>query len=211
MGDRNGNRKAAAASPGGAAERAGAGDAGADAKYAAFQAVHRTRITAATAGAGKGMTGIPNTRVPLLSAALLASAVVMATQMRVPHEEIPAAGVRLGEIIGWRVWDLPGDFITSCIVAKVWAPGKIVKGDVRKAGVHSWKTFEDAVAYATGSYGVHVVGRVALWGEVVEHERGYRAEFAKPISFDGILGEWGLLASRRLRKLRELYGLEAAP
>jgi len=34
----------------------------------------------------------------------------------------------------------------------------------------------------------YVVGQVALWGKIIEHERGYRAQYARPVSigiFDG--------------------------
>jgi hypothetical protein len=32
-----------------------------------------------------------------------------------------------------------------------------------------------------------VVGRVSLWGTVIEHEKGYRAENARILSFDDIV------------------------
>jgi hypothetical protein len=39
-----------------------------------------------------------------------------------------------------------------------------------------------------------VIGQVALWGRVLEHELGYRAEYAYPVSFvqpeDTDLGDW---------------------
>lgn len=45
------------------------------------------------------------------------------------------------------------------------------------------------------------VGTVRLWGEVIEHERGYRAEFAKVHSLDHVFGEADLAA------LRARYGV----
>lgn len=49
-----------------------------------------------------------------------------------------------------------------------------------------------------------VAGTVKMWGDVVEHERGYRAEFAKLNSLDAIYGPGDLDA------LREKYGLNTA-
>lgn len=46
-----------------------------------------------------------------------------------------------------------------------------------------------------------VVGAIKLWGEVVEHERGYRASFAKVVSIDYA---WGVCD---LDKLRIKYAL----
>lgn len=41
-----------------------------------------------------------------------------------------------------------------------------------------------------------VSGTVRLWGDVVEHEFGYRAEFAKLHSLDKIYGDGDLAALR---------------
>lgn len=98
-------------------------------------------------------------------------------------------------------------------------------GDVRhEYGVHAYKTPEQATEYAN-SYLDHpfsyiwlvwhrqmsgdkkpytppqefVVGSVLLWGEVVEHERGYRAEFAKIASLDAALTEGPDIESLRKR------------
>lgn len=147
----------------------------------------------------------------LMSTSLLVAA-AMAKRRPIPLAEIPSAGVSLGEIVAYRVWLLQSDFITSCSMDDVWRPGEIMVGRFldRGAGVHAWRSPELAVCYGKQAhYCIRVVGRVALWGEVIEHERGYRAEFAKPIAFDQMFG-YPILPGRRLRKLRELYGLEAA-
>lgn len=89
------------------------------------------------------------------------------------------------------------------------------------AGIHAWKGFGHALTYAIeakswqdyGGLGMNypedrqiVVGRVHLWGDIVEHADGYRAQFARPISFDEILnGGWW--PTRRLAKLRRKYNL----
>lgn len=52
----------------------------------------------------------------------------------------------------------------------------------------------------------YIVGRVALWGQIVEHERGYRAEFAKIASLDLVIG--GADATL-LDRVRKRYGVAA--
>ena len=46
-----------------------------------------------------------------------------------------------------------------------------------------------------------IFGTIKMWGEIVEHELGYRAEFAKIISLDQ--GN-----PKSLTKLRTIYGLD---
>ncbi len=102
-------------------------------------------------------------------------------------------------------------------------------GDYDKVGVYAWKT-KRAALEQMAHYEGGIVGRVALWGEVVEHERGYRAEFGKVVSLDYV-NVWAFrqkgqnsyknaeshaLDRQTLAMLRELYGLtedatQAAP
>jgi hypothetical protein len=64
-----------------------------------------------------------------------------------------------------------------------------------------------------GSYlfDVHTIyiGKVELWGEVVEHGKGYRAEYAYPLGFYGCLK--GTRSSRNdhpsLEELNHMFGL----
>lgn len=49
--------------------------------------------------------------------------------------------------------------------------------------------------------GTFVVGTIKMWGDVVEHDHGYRAEFAKLHSIDGLWGEGDIDA------LRTRYGV----
>jgi hypothetical protein len=45
------------------------------------------------------------------------------------------------------------------------------------------KLHDPGSAWRSGpQYARHVVGAVALWGRVVEHEWGYRAQYARPVS-----------------------------
>lgn len=50
-----------------------------------------------------------------------------------------------------------------------------------------------------------VIGRVALWGEVIEHEDGYRAEYAKPLTIEYHLGK--PRSKSEMNQLRSTYGL----
>lgn len=96
-------------------------------------------------------------------------------------------------------------------------------GDVRRVyGVHAFKDEARALAYCRlyamqeamfesiiyhGRPGCvpwrpFAIGTVALWGEVIEHEEGYRAEFAKVMSINRLIGEGG-----NLDELRALYGV----
>jgi hypothetical protein len=43
-----------------------------------------------------------------------------------------------------------------------------------------------------------VIGSVALWGEVIEHEHGWRSEYAAVRSLIKIIGEIGFCSKQRL-------------
>ena len=51
-------------------------------------------------------------------------------------------------------------------------------------GIYATRRLRDpGSAWRSGpQYAVHVVGAVALWGRVVEHESGYRAQHARPVA-----------------------------
>ncbi len=54
-------------------------------------------------------------------------------------------------------------------------------GDGCTCGVHAWRLEDAALADAAGAKGLRAVtGDVALWGVVLRHERGWRAERAYP-------------------------------
>ncbi len=121
----------------------------------------------------------------------------------------------------------------------VWMPGRPMVGDVDKGhevdtgyhllwqkiivdgGVHAWKDFQDAVTYATqyltyyrrDDGEIHkreiVIGKVALWGNVVEHEKGYRADKAKVHAIDDILCDSEFPKHKAMTMLREFYGVDA--
>jgi hypothetical protein len=123
-----------------------------------------------------------------------------------PTPEIPYAGIRAGEIIGRRLWLIinPGKL---CSIAHhhLWIPKAIETGDLNKivhtdwfhtiyGGVYAYKLDEERQlyfdtlelasniyyreSYLTSIIGI-ATGTIKMWGEVVEHEKGYRAQFAK--------------------------------
>jgi hypothetical protein len=122
-------------------------------------------------------------------------------------------GVRVGEIIAYRAWRViepswfrKDDSLLHSVLMRdyVWYPDRPAPGDIRKHGIYS---FRDAICcrldygYSQGSAGPLLFGRVKIWGEVVEHEAGYRSEFAKIVSLD--YGDPALL-----EKFRRIYGLD---
>lgn len=141
-----------------------------------------------------------------------------AARSRPPIED---AGIRAGEIIAYRAWMWSRGLLRSMAANFAWIPGEIVGGDPIKAGlgVHAFKTLGDAV----GQYGgfandtnAVVFGTVALWGDVIEHEKGYRAEFGAVRSIvmvwpsDEESPKWKFWKKPRrvLRDVRRTYGVE---
>lgn len=118
-------------------------------------------------------------------------------------EPLPKAEPEVGKIIGWRVWRYDVDsrllgrmFGSDLVRLKslsqdcVWQPGAPMTGtpgdyDLDTAGVYAFKTKEGMMA-EFGTYPDLIYGTVALWGKVVEHELGYRAENAEIVSLDGV-------------------------
>ena len=108
---------------------------------------------------------------------------------------IPAAH-RYGYIIGWRWWrvDRGGLYSLWVGVGSAWPTGQALWAGTKlhpdprnywgQCGIYAWRTAEQALRQRmpTG-YDLFVLGEVALWGHVIEHERGYRAEYAYPYSF----------------------------
>ncbi len=124
------------------------------------------------------------------------------------------SGIRVGEIIGYRAWRVvspglfrrSGDRLRSVYVTDyVWEPNKPASGDVRTHGIYSFRDLvrsREEYGYPVAS-GPLLFGRVKIWGEVVEHEDGYRSQFARIISLD--YGDPELL-----EKFRVIYGVRAA-
>lgn len=91
----------------------------------------------------------------------------------------------------------------------VWGPGEPMEGKTKSRsehnGVYAYKLLRDFLKQHSGDLDVY--GKVALWGDVIEHELGYRAEFAKIISLENFCGR-DRDHGYSLPKLREIYGLQ---
>ena len=123
-------------------------------------------------------------------------------------------GIRAGEIVAYRAWRVivPGlfrrgdDLLHSVLMRDyVWLPDAPASGDITTHGIYSFHHVIRSVAeYSYNVHGTLLFGKVKIWGEVVEHERGYRSEFGKIISLD-----YG--PSELLDKFRKVYRLNVAP
>jgi hypothetical protein len=117
-------------------------------------------------------------------------------------------------VVAWRTWALTGrsegDNLLLRPVAgrsRPWKPRSAVEAACKHAKLHAAPN----VDCTCGLYGTRkveplrhtrspaVIGRVALWGRVIEHELGYRAEFAYPQRLRLVcrfcFWQWGLLGS----------------
>lgn len=125
------------------------------------------------------------------------------------HNAIDYTGVMLGETIAWRAWRIMSGYLTSVFLDVAWLPEEPMHGDVVRHGVHAFKRKTDAFnAYIFHHDCDIALGQVALWGEVVEHERGFRAEYGRVHSLDAVwlAGEVGHVANDLvLGDLREKY------
>ena len=101
-------------------------------------------------------------------------------------------------IRAWRVWlpsvDVDGSLML-CSLTEAGGGARWAAGDPLRAscptgeheaprgectcGIYAHKSWASASHHARGVAGA-VVGEVQLWGRVIEHERGYRAQFARP-------------------------------
>jgi hypothetical protein len=130
-------------------------------------------------------------------------------------QRIEHSGIRAGEIIGYRAWRVPNqswfkrgyERLCSVYISEfAWDPEKPAYGDVRIHGIYSFRKVvrsREEYGYSIPT-GTLLFGKVKIWGEVVEHEWGYRSQFAKIISLD--YGDPYLL-----EKFRLIYGINLAP
>jgi hypothetical protein len=116
--------------------------------------------------------------------------------------------ITLGEITGWRVWIVGEICLLSPLREVPWPPGGVFAGDCAAGfGIFAFKERQRAIDEArrmATPWLTFAYGSVRLWGEVAEHRRGYRAEFARIATLDGIFP-----TDRRLGELRRRYRLEA--
>jgi len=127
-----------------------------------------------------------------------------------PAARLKHEGIRAGEISAYRAWRVmvPGwfrngdDRLHSVFMPDyVWHPDEPASGDVRTHGIYSFRNVirsNQQCDYTSIMGGPLLFGKIKIWGEVVEHEAGYRSEFAKIMSLD--FGDLELL-----EKFRKIY------
>lgn len=204
------HRQAAAAASCDPAGAAGAGDDGAVTASAAG-------VTWAVTGArgfdpfaaGNGLTILQNTFIHYVGPAVVG----VSGKRHIwgdPSDPVEDAGIKVGEVVAWRVWKLADGRLWSVAINREWVPGEPMTGDVSTDGVHAFKDADEAVRYGKETVILGVLGQVALWGQVIEHEAGWRAEFAKIVRLERVFSGGGgcsHLFQPLLYNLRERYGL----
>lgn len=107
--------------------------------------------------------------------------------------------MEIGEAIGWRAWRVVEDEgelrLASVLYEDVWPDGEPLVARCEhghrapdwdcSCGIHAAKQLELALPYRVGRDDrrtvARVVGLVALGGDVIEHEHGFRASLAQPL------------------------------
>src|SRR5436309_12348592 len=81
-------------------------------------------------------------------------------------------------------------------------------GDVRTHGIYSFRNMIRSMAeygYDPCADGPLLFGKLKIWGEVIEHQVGYRSQFGKIVSLD--YGDLELLEKfRRIYRVNEPTG-----
>lgn len=154
-----------------------------------------------------------------------------------PKPPIKRDGVVAGEIVGYRCWRIKGGLLKSVYQDDVWIPGNVVQGrgleDWDSRGVHAWKhsTSKEYHEYiraylnlagdpfAFTLYGpkrdlrlAMATGTIFMWGDVVEHERGYRSEYARIRSLDWLYPDESMMGREQqaLDELRAKYAVTSS-
>ena len=136
-------------------------------------------------------------------------------------------------IVAWRIWRLCSDadrgivepLLESCVYGDAWEPQQTFVAECPEhrrptpscgCGIYAVTTRETALQWARWAQSAlpHpiVIGRVQLWGRVLPHSAGYRAELAYPYELEVLPG--GALdeaeVARLGRELRDDYLVDIA-
>jgi hypothetical protein len=146
----------------------------------------------------------------------MSTLLITANQYQHELAKLRHEGIRVGEIIAYRAWRVIGpgwlqrrdDRLHSILMSDyVWHPDEPASGDVRTHGIYSFRNVIKSTAdygYDSAVRGPFLFGKIKIWGEIVEHEAGYRSEFAKIVSLD--YGDPELL-----EKFRKIYRVNQCP
>jgi hypothetical protein len=122
--------------------------------------------------------------------------------------------IRAGEIIGWRFWKLSHGLLYSVFVSYTWHPGVFERSSSKHIGLKEPRVSRIQRRRAGRARGVlapyispAIIGSVAMWGEVIEHQHGWRSEYAAVRSITKITGDRDFSSKQQLLlALREKYG-----
>jgi hypothetical protein len=129
-----------------------------------------------------------------------------------PAPPLENAGISVGAFIGWRVWKVRATqmLLESYSQPYIWLPGEPSEGkpsDDGNEGIWAFRSPDDAKRKFDGARARMALGSVWLWGDVIEHADGYRAQFAEVRSLDCVSDRFGDF----LGCLRARYGVEGDP
>jgi hypothetical protein len=125
-------------------------------------------------------------------------------------------------ILAYRSWRISNGMLQSCTCDCVWHPRERMEArcnrNIRHTSVPNWDCqcgfygYKSEEALAASGYprtgdDQTVQGRVALWGRVIDHDLGYRAERAYP----QLLYLGGDQFDEVVRSLAERYAIECMP
>lgn len=136
-------------------------------------------------------------------------------------------GVVAGEIVGYRCWRVEKGLLRSVYQTDIWKPGAVLEGrelgDWDSRGIHAWKDpaskeYHDYIRGYLNSRDMFLIlgreprdekpamvtGTIFMWGDVVEHERGWRAEYARVRSLDWLYPDETMMG-REQATLAELH------
>jgi hypothetical protein len=122
------------------------------------------------------------------------------TVIRTIETSEPVIGFR-----SWRAYEI-GDLL-SLHSGERWVPGVDLTAHCKPHPVHAVPhrdcvcgvhAFRDLCHVRPQALGTAVTGAVALWGRIVEHELGFRAQHARPVA---------LCESHYAQRVADVYGL----
>lgn len=124
------------------------------------------------------------------------------------QQPVKYEGWLVGELTGWRGWKVTPELLLKSMTADVvWAPDEPMDGNTKATeehnGIYAYKKARDFLS--KHNEGLDIYGKVLMWGDVIEHELGYRAEYAKIVSLEGLT----VKGREHLEALRERYKVAA--
>ena len=121
---------------------------------------------------------------------------------------LPISDILIGEITAWRCWRVKDGFLRSTSRDDIWPTREPMDGKVESknggGGIYCFKNERKLLNSGVGSNG-GVYGTIDIWGDIVEHDDGYRAQFARVTSIAGLVGSLG--PKPDLSGLRARYGV----